>query len=127
MRLPVSLPINGTTTMTVATRPALTRAEINRQNAAHPTGPCTHAGKQKVRFNALKHGLRAKTRVLPGEDEQAYHTRLDAWTECLQPRDDVEQFLVARAVHASWNLQRVQRALEARRDAARYADADRLA
>jgi|SRR5689334_9576177 len=112
--------------MTLATQPALTRAEINRRNAARSTGPRSDRGKIRVRMNALKHGLRAKT-LLPGEDEQAYHTRLDAWTECLQPRDDVEQFMVARAVHASWNLQRVDRARAARREAARYADADRLA
>jgi hypothetical protein len=113
--------------MTVATQPALTRAEINRRNAARSTGPRSDSGKMRVRMNALKHGLRAKTLVLPGEDEQVYHTRLHAWTAALQPRDAVEQFMVARAVHASWNIERVDRALAARREAARYADADRLA
>src|SRR5207302_10614550 len=33
----------------------------------------------------------------------------------------------ARAVHASWQLERVDRAIEARRAAAQYPDADRLA
>ena len=33
------------------------RAEINRRNAARSTGPRTHDGKQRSRFNALKHGL----------------------------------------------------------------------
>jgi hypothetical protein len=78
-------------------------------------------------MNSLKHGLRAKTLVLPGEDPHAYQQRLDTWTGCLQPRDEVEQYMDARAVHASWNLERVDRARAARRDALRYADADRLA
>jgi hypothetical protein len=54
--------------MTVATQPALTRAEINRRNAASSTGHRSAAGKMQVRVNALKHGLRAKTLILPGED-----------------------------------------------------------
>jgi hypothetical protein len=35
--------------------------------------------------------------------------------------------MVARAVHASWNLERVDRALAAHREAARYDDPERLA
>ncbi len=112
---------------TASLEPRLKRAEINRRNATRSTGPKSPAGKMRVRMNALKHGLRAQTLVLPGEDEAAYQARLDRWTEALRPRDEVERCLVARAVHASWNLDRVDRARAARRDAARYADADRLA
>jgi hypothetical protein len=64
---------------------------------------------------------------LPGEDEALYRARLDAWTIDLAPRDEAERFLVARAVHLSWQLDRVARAMEVRRAAARHADADRLA
>jgi hypothetical protein len=114
-----------TSTATVETRPS--RAEINRTNAQKSTGPRSPTGKARVKFNALKHGLRAQTLVLPGEDQDAYQARLVAWTADLKPRDHVEHFLVARAVHATWQLQRVDRARDARRDADRYADADRLA
>ncbi len=81
----------------------------------------------KVRFNAIKHGMRAKTIVLEGEDTAAYDARLQAWTIDLAPRDDLDRFLVTRAVDVSWKLDRLHRILEARRLAARFADADRLA
>ncbi|MFO0887832.1 MAG: hypothetical protein U0790_01670 [Isosphaeraceae bacterium] len=35
------------------------RIEANRRNAQRSTGPRTEAGKDKVRLNALKHGLDA--------------------------------------------------------------------
>ena len=40
---------------------------------------------------------------------------MEAWTNDLQPRDDVERFLVARAVQLSWQLERADRALAAPR------------
>lgn len=113
-----------TAAMTAATRPS--RAEINRRNAQLSTGPRSDAGKERVRFNALKHGIRARTAVLPGE-EDAFNARLDAWTSDLQPRDEVERFLVARAVEVSCQLDRASRAREVRRVAARHAGADRFA
>src|SRR5947207_5604298 len=73
------------------------RAEINRRNAQKSTGPKTPEGKSRSRFNALKHGLTAKTVVLPGEDADAFQGRLDAWTVDLAPRNDLEQGLVERA------------------------------
>ena len=64
-----------------------TRAEINRRNAQRSTGPKTQAGKERSRFNALKHGCRARLPILPGEDPDAYRDRLDAWIDKFQPRD----------------------------------------
>ena len=55
------------------------RAEINRRNAARSTGPRTPEGKARSRFNAVKHGCRARLPILPGEDPEAYQHRLDAW------------------------------------------------
>ena len=87
-----------------------TRAEINRRNAQRSTGPTSQAGKERSRFNALKHGCRARLPILPGEDPDAYQDRLDAWIDKFQPRDAVEAYLVERAVHASWQLDRADRA-----------------
>jgi hypothetical protein len=98
-----------TTTMT-----ATDRAEINRRNAQKSTGPRTPEGKDRSRFNAVKHGMTAKTLVLPGEDVEALQVRIDAWTADLQPRNDVEQHLVEQAVHTSWQLDRADRAATAR-------------
>ena len=77
---------------------AAERAAISRQNGRKSTGPRSVEGKARSRFNALKHGLKAKTVVLPGEDAQEYQGRLDAWIADLQPTNDVEHTLVERAV-----------------------------
>ncbi len=90
------------------------RAEINRRNAQKSTGPRTVEGKNRSRFNALKHGLDAKTLVLPGEDPEVLQHRIDTWTADLAPRNDVEQYLVDRAVQVSWQLDRADRAETAR-------------
>ncbi len=118
--------MKGTTTMTATAQAAPSRAEINRCNAQMSTGPRTASGKQRVKFNALKHGLRAKTIILPGE-EGAFNARLDAWIIDLDPRDEVERFMVTRAVEISWKLDRVRRVMESRREALRHCDAERLA
>ncbi len=104
-----------TTTSTATEAPTQTdRAEINRRNAQKSTGPRTAAGKERSRFNAVKHGMTAKTLVLPGEDPEALQHRLDGWTESLKPRNDLEQYLVERAVRVSWQLDRADRAEVAR-------------
>ena len=96
--------------MTATTEIPPTRAEINRRNAQRSTGPKTQAGKERSRFNALKHGCRARLPILPGEDPEAYQDRLDAWIDKFQPRDAVEAYMVERTVHASWQLDRADRA-----------------
>ncbi len=77
--------VSSTMTATATAQAAPSRAEINRNNAQMSTGPRSAPGKQKVKFNALKHGLRAKSILLPGEDQTAYSARLDAWTIDLDP------------------------------------------
>ena len=71
-------------------------------------------GRNKSRFNALKHGFRAETAVLPDEDPAELQQRLDDWTADLQPRNSVEKYLVDRGVRLSWQLDRVTRAQDAR-------------
>ena len=94
---------------------AADRATISRQNGQKSPGPKTPEGMARSRFNALKHGLKAKLPVLPGEDAQEYQARLDAWIAALQPRNAVEHYLlVVRAVNLTWQLDRAQRAETAR-------------
>ncbi len=92
----------------------LDRAEINRLNAQKSTGPKTPEGKARSRFNALKHGLAAKTLVLPGEDPEVFQHRIEAWTDDLKPENNIEQYLVERAAAASWQIDRADRADTAR-------------
>ncbi|MBV8076117.1 MAG: hypothetical protein JO284_06960, partial [Planctomycetaceae bacterium] len=104
------------------------RREINRKNSQRSTGPRPAAGKARSQLNGLKHGLRAATLVLPGEDPEALEHRLDAWTDELDPRTDLERYFVRSAVEASWRLDRVRRAeaaAVARRVLAAGAEADR--
>lgn len=82
------------------------KIEANRRNARKSSGPKTQAGKDKVRFNAVKHGLTAKTVVLPHEDAEAYQQRVEAWTRELNPRGDLGRYLAERAARISWQLDR---------------------
>lgn len=96
--------------MTATAQTSSRRAEANRRNSLKSTGPRSTAGKERAKFNALTHGLRAKTLVLPGEDPAAYEQRLDEWLETFRPASPVEQYLVGRAVHLSWQIDRFDRA-----------------
>ena len=84
--------------------------EANRRNAQKSTGPRTEEGKDRSRFNAVKHGMTAKFDVLPGEDGAALTRRIDAWTADFQARNQLERDLVERAARLSWKLERVERA-----------------
>jgi hypothetical protein len=84
--------------------------EANRQNALKSRGPRTIEGKERSRQNALKHGLTAETLdVIPGEDAAAFAERIEDWTRVLEPRNQVEEFLVRRAATLSWKLDRSER------------------
>jgi hypothetical protein len=83
--------------------------EANRRNAQHSTGPRTQEGKDRVRLNAVKHGMTAKTVVLPGEDEEVYLEKLAAWSADFQPKDELEEAVIEDAVQAWWLRQRCRR------------------
>ncbi len=106
------------------TATATERAEINRRNAARSSGPRTPEGRSRSKMNAVKHGMTARTPVLPGEDPDAFRGRLDSWAEALAPADAVEQFLVEQAATASWKIERADRIEAARLFAALRAAED---
>lgn len=81
--------------------------EANRENAQYSTGPITEAGKAIVSMNAVSHGLASRQLLLPTEDEselRALSTRL--FSE-LQPRNEIENFLVHQILVAAWKLRRM--------------------
>src|SRR5215472_14948665 len=80
--------------MTVAPATSQKRIEANRRNAQRSTGPRTPEGKNRSRFNGLKHGLTATVTVIPGEDAAVYQERLDAMIESCAPRNQIELDLV---------------------------------
>ena len=82
------------------------RAEANRLNAQKSTGPRTPEGKQAVRLNALKHGLSARTIVLPGENAEEFQQLCDDLEACWQPQDRTEQYFVEKMAIAQWRQAR---------------------
>lgn len=89
----------------------------SRSNAANPSIPKKTTGRSvaelKVttarRPRASNEVRAAGPPVLPGEDAKAYRGRLAAWTGDLGPRNEIETYLVERAVALSWQLDRVDR------------------
>jgi uncharacterized protein (DUF2132 family) len=85
----------------------------NRRNARHSTGPKTPLGKATASMNALRHGLRARTVVVPGERQEDFDQIHDGLQGLYQPENPAEQHLVDQAAIAQWKLVRAE-AFEAR-------------
>jgi len=70
------------------------KIDANRANARKSTGPRTAAGKAASRANAYRHGMRARTVIMPHEDQDQYHKLYNSYCKefpCTTPH---EQFLV---------------------------------
>jgi hypothetical protein len=78
------------------------------------------------RYNAVKHGLTAKTAVLPGENPEAFQARIENFKEGLGSRNECEAVLAKHAAQASWQLDRAIQSKVARlnRDILESAEAD---
>jgi hypothetical protein len=83
------------------------KAEINRANAQHSTGPKTEAGKKQSSLNALRHGLTGQIVVMPSEDLHAYQLHLKSFTDEYHPQGATESHLVQALADTSWRLNRV--------------------
>jgi hypothetical protein len=82
----------------------------NRKNAARSTGPRTPAGKALVRFNSVRHGLRAASVVVPGLEAPAEWEQFRAGVVAsLAPVGLLEETLADRAAGLLWRLRRVER------------------
>jgi hypothetical protein len=83
------------------------RAEINRANAQHSTGPKTEAGKRRSSQNALRHGFTGQLVVMHDEDFEIYQTHLQSFHDEYQPQGATEESLVQDLADVSWRLNRV--------------------
>jgi hypothetical protein len=90
------------------------RAETNRQNSLRSTGPKSTTGKSRSRFNALKHGMTARSRLLPDEDASELQAQQRAMIDDLQPRNHVESILVGRLADDIWRSDRSESAADRR-------------
>jgi len=83
--------------------------QANRRNAQKSTGPRSPEGKEKVRFNALIHGLRAQSTVIRGESQAEFDQHLAHLNAAWSPQDDFEKSLVEQIAINQWKLARIDR------------------
>jgi hypothetical protein len=86
----------------------LKQFEANRRNAQKSTGPKTPEGKAAVSMNSLRHGLRARTVVLPGENPEEFHQLCDDLEVEWHPQSRTEQFYVEQMAVSQWKLTRME-------------------
>ena len=97
----------------------------NRENAKHSTGPRTIKGKNRSKYNAVKHACTAKLMLLPAEKPEEFNERTKGFFEHFKPQNPVEVVLTQDAVYCSWQLKRCCEANWSRmREKAVMGDAD---
>lgn len=89
------------------------RAETNRANAQHSTGPKSIVGKLRSSQNSFQHGLYSKQLILPGEDAAEFDHLRSTLRDEHQPANTVEEILVDELAQHFWRIRRF-RELEAR-------------
>ena len=85
------------------------QVKANRLNARKSTGPRTDEGKAVASQNAIKHGLRARQAVIPGEDPAEFEAHREQMVAELAPVGAVETMLAERVVGLAWRLRRAER------------------
>ena len=75
-------------------------------NGAKARGLKTPAGIANSSLNALKHGLSAKTVVLPGESHDEYDAILNEYLDEFQPQSIAERDAVEQLATAKWRARR---------------------
>jgi hypothetical protein len=73
-------------------------------------GPATQEGKEVVKWNATRHGIRSPAPVIPSiEKKEDWEDHRDGILESLQPQGHLELVLAERAALLLWRLRRVIR------------------
>src|SRR5712691_3433385 len=82
--------------------------EANRRNALKSTGPKTPEGRAAVSMNSLRHGLRARTVVLPGENREEFNQLCDDREREWQPESRTAKFYLEQMAVSQWKLTRME-------------------
>ena len=85
------------------------RAEANRANAQHSTGPKTQAGKARSSQNARKHGLLAQAATLLAEPNQERDALLASYRAELRPTSTQEDLFVRELAVSDWRIKQLDR------------------
>ena len=88
---------------------SVAQSAANLANSHLSTGPRTEEGKAASSQNSLKHGLTAKTVLLPGEDPAEYHSLTQGMTNDLAPGNTIESSLAQELINLQWRMLRVPR------------------
>ncbi|MGA2134342.1 MAG: hypothetical protein ABSH50_18785 [Bryobacteraceae bacterium] len=81
--------------------------EANLRSAQNSTGPVSAEAKEAVRFNALRHGLRARRVLLPKENPEEFHQLCAELEAEWQPRTCTERLLLEQMAVSQWILGRL--------------------
>ena len=84
------------------------KTQSARANGAKSRGPATPEGRAKSSRNSLRHGLSAKSVLLPAESHEQFQLLLDAHIQQFQPANPVEMDLVEAMAVARWRLRRTE-------------------
>jgi hypothetical protein len=87
--------------------PSKRKSETARTNGAQSHGPSTPEGRAKSSRNSLRHGLRARSLLLPHESPHQFQMLLDDYIGQFQPEGPVENELVQTMAIARWRLNRI--------------------
>jgi hypothetical protein len=82
----------------------------NRRNSRQSTGPKSPDGRARSRLNALRHGLNARQRTVPGEDVGELRDLEESLRAQIKPRGPLEEIYFDRCLENVWTLRRIQRA-----------------
>ena len=85
---------------------SLKQIEANRRNALKSTGPTTDEGKERSRWNAVRHGLTAETIIAGLEDADDYQAFEATVIADYDAQTAVERELVLRLASVLWRLRR---------------------
>ena len=85
------------------------RAEAARRNGAKSRGPKTEEGKLRSSQNSLKHGMHARTLILPGESQEEYDQLRDEYLEQFAPAGPAEKHEVETLYNAEFRIRRMRR------------------
>ena len=89
------------------------RRLANQRNAMKSTGPKTLSGKNKVRLNAIKHGLLSTTISLDTLGSPEYQDFRSHIESMLRPTTLVEKKLAEQAASLIWRLKKTECAVRA--------------